>query len=251
MIPLTEHLRIVKEKDQKIHYLQKQLRYRDELDSVPATIMSQNQKAALSRTVKEIEASKPGPDGWFLLPDTNELSKSVGQSPKTYQKCLTYCDAIGNLEKKTKQVRDEDTKQVLYTETYVKPTNLTPYPRLYEAEKARNHGGDRLRCKCGSERIKKKVTYICMDCGEVHSEPPRFISPDDQFGIQVPEQECGHEDSYANPDSEATIVESYLIPDDQFGIQVEHDAKTNLTLLSNTIVLQDQLDPTVEDESNN
>jgi hypothetical protein len=249
VILLEEHLRIIKEKDQKIHQLEKRLRFREELDAVPAEVMSQNQKAALYTAVKAIETTKPDEKGRVLLPNTDDIAKSAGQSPKTYQKSLTYNDKmIGSIRKETLAVRD-DHGQIIYTETYVKPTERTFYPRLYEAEKARNHGGDRLTCRCGSERIKKKITYICMDCGEVHDEPPRFTSPEDQFGSPVNEHETEGNDS--SPDLEATIVDSYLVPEDQFGSTVESDRKPNLTLLITTNYLEDQLDPTVEDESNN
>lgn len=248
---LNDHLRIVKEKDQKIHLLEKQLRFRKELDAVPAEIMSQPQKAALNAAVKVIETTKPGPDGRILLNNTDDLAKSVGISQKRFQKHLTYCDEIGVIQKETLPVRDDNGK-ILYTETYVTPTNRTPYPRMYEAEQARNHGGDRLTCRCGSERIKKEVRYICMDCGEVHTKPPKFeppvepVEPEDQFGSTV-----NSEQETENTDPEATIVGSYLVPEDQLGLTVESDQRTNLTRSSNNYP-EDQLDPTVEaeDESN-
>jgi len=250
-IPLTEHLRIVREKDQKIHLLEKQLRFRAELDAVPAEIMSQPQKAALNTAVKVIETASPGLKGRVLLDHTDDLAKSVGMSVKRFQKHLTYCDEIGVLQKETLPVRDDNGK-IIYTETYVTPTNRTPYPRMYEAEQARNHGGDRLTCRCGSERIKKEVRYICMDCGEVHTKPPKFeppvepVEPEDQFGSTV-----NSEQETEQNDSEATIVDSYLVPEDQLGLTVESDLKANLTRSSNNYP-EDQLDPTVEaeDESN-
>ena len=250
-IPLKEHLRIVREKDQKIHLLEKQLRFRTELDAVPAEIMSQPQKAALNTAVKVIEATSPGLKGRVLLNNTDDLAKSVGMSVKRFQKHLTYCDEIGVLQKETLPVRDDNGK-ILYTETYVTPTNSTPYPRMYEAEQARNHGGDRLTCRCGSERIKKEVRYICMDCGEVHIKPPKFeppvepVEPEDQFGSMV-----NSEQETETPDSETTIIHSYLVPQDQLGLTVESDRKDDLTRSSNNYP-QDQLDPTVEakDESN-
>jgi hypothetical protein len=272
-ISIAEHLRIVKEKDQKIQQLRRQLRFRDELDSVPSKVMSQNHKAALNKALMTYQEEEKEPDGKALLRKTEELAKSVGMSTKTFQKALSYCDSIGILEKETKAIRDEETGGVKYMETRIKPTERASYPKLYEAGNPRNHGGDRLMCKCGSEHIKKKVSYICMDCGEVHSEPPRYYPPDDQFGIQVPqEQEYEHEqETEEGPNSETAIVEGFLGPDDQFGIQVgaddqigmqegpndqfgiqvfSPDQKANLTLLSNNKNLLDQVGIQVEGDSN-
>jgi hypothetical protein len=253
-IPTEEHFRIIKEKDQTIQSLKKRLRFRDELDSVPSEVMSQTQKAAFNRAVKELQLKEPDEDGWIPLEKTDDLAKESGMATKTFQKCLTYCHDIGTLEKKTKKVRDEDTGQVLYIETYVKRTELTLHPRLYEVEKERNHGGERIYCKCGSCRINRKAIYTCMDCGTVYDKKPDFLpplppnSPEDQVGLLDKEPK--------NEIEEAGIVDSYLVPDDQIGLL----DKNPETLLGPIIFppLYDQLGPldkkevvSDEDDSNN
>jgi hypothetical protein len=278
-ILLSEHLRIVREKDQKIHTLEKQLRFRAELDAVPSEIMSPAQKSALHTAVKVIETIGPDEKGRVLLKNTEDLAKSSGMSLQRFQKHLTYHDEIGVLKKETLPVRDDNGK-ILYTETYVRPTILTFSPRTYTTEKARNHGGDRLTCRCGSERIRKETRYICMDCGEVHTSPPRFeppaepVEPETQVASTVNcQQKTEHLDTEPTPvesnlvpetqvastvncqqktdhlDTEPTPVESNLVPETQVASTVNNNQNRNLTLISNNL-LQSQLDSTVKDESN-
>src|SRR2546429_1359570 len=127
-ITIEEHLRIIREKDQKIHTLERRLRLREDLDSVSAKVMSQNQKAAQYAAIKAIETLEPTTDGRVLLPNTDDLAKSAGMSAQTLQKALSHNDKIGSIKKETVPVRDKDGK-ILYTETYVQPTILTFTPK--------------------------------------------------------------------------------------------------------------------------
>lgn len=243
--------------------LKNQLKWRNDLDRVPAKVMSQNQKAALSRVVKEAQSREPAPDGWILLDKTDELAEDAGMSVKTLQRHLTYCKDLGTIDKKIERVRDKDTEMVVATNTYIKETELTPYPRQYKAQEERNHGGTRLRCKCGSERIEKRVTYICTDCGECYDKKPEYLppfdpnDPQDQFGFTDPEHECEHETEFADSDIDSepqdqfgfTAQESEDIdPQDQIGLTEDESRKPNLTLLSNNY-LSDQVVLMDRDES--
>src|SRR5712672_2736606 len=134
---LAEHMRIVREKDEKIHTLEKRLRLREDLDSVPAKVMSQNQNAAQYAVIKAIETTEPTAGGRVLLENTESLAKSAGMSQQKLQKALSYNDKIGNITKDTLPVRDKDGK-ILYTETYVRPTILTFTPKAYATEAPRN-----------------------------------------------------------------------------------------------------------------
>jgi len=245
--------------------LRNRLNWRDDLDRVPAKVMSQNHKAALNVAVKELQSKEPSPDGWIQLENTDSLAEDSGMATKTFQKCLTHNNKLGTIEKKIERVYEEGTNIVLATNTYVKETELTPYPRRYKAEEERNHGGTRLRCKCGSERIEKKVTYICTDCGECYDKKPEFQppfdpnEPEDQFGFTDPEHKCEHEqesaddnDIHSEPEDQFgfTAQESEDVdPQDQFVPTENESRKPNLTPLSNNYP-QDQLDPTAKDESN-
>jgi len=247
---VEEQDKVISNLNQRNRQLKRQLDWRDELDRVPAKIMSQNQKAALYRTVIETHSKEPDSDGWILIKDTDDIAKKTGMATKTLQKCLTHCNSIGGLRKKLEQVRDEDTKQVVATNTYIKQTERTPYPRMFEAEKDRNHGGERIYCRCGSCRIKKdtKVTYTCMDCGVVYDKKPEFLpplppdDPEDQIGLTAYEHEI---EDY---DLETTVIESAHDPEDQIGLTASH--KSNLTQLSNNYP-EDQVGLTAKDDSNN
>jgi hypothetical protein len=217
--------------------LRQQVKWRDQLDAVPAAVMSQNQKAALKVTLQDIQHKTPGPDGLVQI-ESWHLCKRAGMSKQTFLDHLAYCADLGILRKQTEQVRDPDSQQVIATDYFVGTTELTAHPYKYQAPQPRNHGGARPRCKnpaCRSERLQKRVikrTIItCLDCGEVQSD-----ETNDQTVMLN-----DHLDRQFDHAADSSVVESTLEP------QSEHDTpgrNVNLTTYK-TNVLERQLDDSV------
>lgn len=88
------------------------------------------------------------------------------------------------LRKQTQRVVTEDGAYT--TNLYIGTTDLIARPDLYHVEKPRNHGGERLLCPhCQSDRLQKKVTITCMDCGAVLDERSSQVNKEeaDEPGI--------------------------------------------------------------------
>src|SRR5712691_11640004 len=158
----------------EVGQLRQEIKWRDQLDAVPATVMSQNQKAALKVTLQDIQHKTPGTDGLVQI-ESWHLCKRAGMSKQTFLDHLAYCAELGILRKRTEQVRDPNSQQVIATDYFVGTTELTAQPYKYQAPQPRNHGGARPCCKnCQSERLQKRVIkrviITCLDCGEVQSD---------------------------------------------------------------------------------
>src|SRR5712691_9085679 len=150
---------IIHDLESEVAHLRQQLKWRDQLDAVSATVMSQNQKAALKVTLQDIQHKTPGTDGLVQI-ESWHLCKRAGMSKQTFLDHLSYCAELGILRKRTEQVRDPDSQQVMATDYFVGTTELTAYPYKYQAPQPRNHGGARPCCKnpaCRSERLQRRV----------------------------------------------------------------------------------------------
>jgi hypothetical protein len=160
----------------EVGQLRHELKWRDQLDAVPAAVMSQNQKAALKVTLKAIQHEMPGTDGLVQIESWN-LCKKAGMSKQTFLDHLSYCAELGILRKRTEQVRDPESQQVVATNLFIGTTEITAHPYKYQAPQERNHGGKRDLCTnpgCRSDRLQKRVIrrtiVICLDCGEIQSD---------------------------------------------------------------------------------
>ena len=118
--------------ESEVGQLRQQITWRDQLDAVPATVMSQNQKAALKVTLQDIQHKAPDADGLVQIASWH-LCKKAGMSKGTFLDHLAYCADLGILCKRTEQVRDPDSQQVIATNYYVGTTELTAYPSKYQA----------------------------------------------------------------------------------------------------------------------
>jgi hypothetical protein len=218
----------------EVGQLRQQLKWRDQLDAVPATVMSQNQKAALKVTLQDIQHKAPDADGLVQI-ESWHLCKKAGMSKGTFLDHLAYCADLGILRKHTEQVRDPDSQQVIATNYFVGTTELTAQPYKYQALKPRNHGGARPCCKnpaCRSERLQKRTIkrtiVVCLDCGEVQSDETsdQTVMLNDSLDSQV-------DDAAASP-----VVESTLEQQDKHHAS---DQNVNLTTIK-TNVLNSQVD---------
>jgi len=89
--------------------------------------MSQNQKAALKVTLQAIQHKTPDTDGLVQI-ESWHLCKKAGMSKGTFLDHLAYCADLGILRKRTEQVRDPESQQVIATNYFVGTTELTAYP---------------------------------------------------------------------------------------------------------------------------
>ena len=179
VVPYTQYQQAmtrIQHLEHEVGQLRTELQWRDNLDRVPASTMSQNQKAALRGVVKAIQKAEPVAEGKYqgmVQIESWNLARKLGMSKNTFLDHVSYCADLGIIKKSTEKIRDPDTYQITATNLYVAPTELTAQPLRYRAEKDRNHGGDR-HCKCGSNRLIKKVTrrvlIVCEDCGTVYSD---------------------------------------------------------------------------------
>ena len=217
--------------------LQQEIRWRDQLDAVPATVLSQNQKAALRVTLQDIGHHQAAGSDTLVQIESWHLCKKVGMSKQTFLEHLSYCAELGILRKQTEQVRDPDSQQVIATNYFVGTTELTAHPSQYQAVHPRNHGGTRARCKnptCRSDRLQKRVIkhtiVICMECGEVQSDDTsdETVMPSD------------HLDGQVDSSAASSVVESTLENQDN-----HHTRPQNVNLTTyKTNVLNSQLDIT-------
>ncbi len=160
------------ERDQLRHEcgeLRQEMRWIDQLLAVPAAVMSPSHKVTLRAVVKEIQSHTPDARGLVEIKSW-ELCQTVGQSKETFLSNLTYCaEQLGLLRK---QIERPGLAQGDFSANYfLGVTDRLAHPHTYTVSTPRQHGGLREVCPhCHSERLKKKVTVICQDCGAVLRE---------------------------------------------------------------------------------
>jgi transcription initiation factor TFIIIB Brf1 subunit/transcription initiation factor TFIIB len=174
-ITLLEH-----ERDQlrlECGELRQEMRWIDQLLAVPATVMSPSHKVTLRAVVKEIQSHTPDARGLVEIKSW-ELCQTVGQSKDTFLANLTYCtEQLGILRK---QVERPGRAQGDFSANYfIGVTDRLAHPHTYTVSTPRQHGGLREVCPhCHSERLKKKVTVTCQDCGAVLRESSSDVNTD-------------------------------------------------------------------------
>jgi hypothetical protein len=149
--------------------LRQEIHWIDKLLAVPASVMSPSQKVTLRAAAKAIQRHVPDESGLVQI-EFWKVCKTVGQSKDTFLDNLTYLsEKAGVLRKQTQRIVTEDGNYT--TNLYIGATEVIAHPERYRVEKPRNHGGERLLCPhCQSDRLRKKVTIICMGCGAVLDE---------------------------------------------------------------------------------
>ncbi len=152
--------------------LRQKLHWREQLDRVSNTTLSTGERATLRVTMQHLADKEPDEHGYYHL-DLWKIGKASGQSGGTVGKHLKYCaESVQLFERRETYVSDATTETGYRTEVGVKPdVARIANPLRYSATKARNHGGDRKTCPaCHSQRIRKKTTYTCMDCGTIFDQ---------------------------------------------------------------------------------
>jgi transcription initiation factor TFIIIB Brf1 subunit/transcription initiation factor TFIIB len=168
------------ERDQLRHEcgeLRQEMRWIDQLLAVPATVMSPSHKVTLRAVVKEIKSHTPDARGLVEIKSW-ELCQTVGQSKDTFLTNLTYCtEQLGILRK---QIERPGRAQGDFSANYfIGVTDRLAHPHAYTVNTPRQHGGPREVCPhCHSERLKKKVTVTCQDCGAVLRESSSDVNTD-------------------------------------------------------------------------
>ena len=131
--------------------------------------MSPSHKVTLRAVVKEIQSHTPNARGLVEIKSW-ELCQTVGQSKETFLSNLTYCaEQLGLLRK---QIERPGLAQGDFSANYfLGVTDRLAHPHTYTVSTPRQHGGLREVCPhCHSDRLKKKVTVTCQDCGAVLRE---------------------------------------------------------------------------------
>src|SRR5215470_4039305 len=172
----------IRELEQENNALRTEMRWIDRLLAVPAQVMSPSQKVTLRAAVKAYRQGTPDEKGFVQL-ESWKLCKTVGQSKDTFLDNLTYCtEKLGILQKRTERILDSDTN-TYSTNLSIGVTNLLAHPQHYRVDQPRNHGGERQICPhCQSDRLQRKITVTCIDCGAVldtHISEVNKSIPDD------------------------------------------------------------------------
>jgi transcription initiation factor TFIIIB Brf1 subunit/transcription initiation factor TFIIB len=168
------------ERDQLRHEcgkLRQEMRWIDQLLAVPAAVMSPSHKVTLRAVVKEIQSHPPDARGLVEIKSW-ELCQTVGQSKETFLTNLNYCaEQLGLLRK---HVERPGLAQGDFSANYfLGVTDRLAHPHMYTVNTPRQHGGPREVCPhCHSERLKKKVTVTCQDCGAVLRESSSDVNTD-------------------------------------------------------------------------
>jgi hypothetical protein len=168
------------ERDQLRHEcgeLRQEMRWIDQLLAVPAAVMSPSHKVTLRAVVKEIKSHTPDARGLVEIKSW-ELCQTVGQSKETFLSNLTYCaEQLGLLRK---QIERPGLAQGDFSANYfLGVTGRLAHPHTYTVSTPRQHGGLHEVCPhCHSERLKKKVTMTCQDCGAVLRESSSDVNTD-------------------------------------------------------------------------
>jgi hypothetical protein len=151
--------------------LKQELCWRDQLDRVPASIISVSQKATLRATILHLKGKEPDEQNFFKI-EPWKIGRLAGQSDQTVRENLTYCsEHVPLFRKKLKRVVDTEKPQGFRLETYLCPTELLPHPHQYQVAVPRNHGGKRITCPhCGSDKLQRRVSIYCTSCGELIGE---------------------------------------------------------------------------------
>jgi hypothetical protein len=160
----------IQELEKENSALHNEIRWIDRLLAVPASIMSPSHKVTLRAAVKAYQQGTPDENGMIQI-ESWKLCKTVGQSRQTFLDNLTYCaEKLGILMKKRERLVESDTNDYT-TNLFIGVTPLLAHPHHYKVETPRNHGGERQLCPhCQSDRLQRKVTMTCMNCGSVLDE---------------------------------------------------------------------------------
>jgi hypothetical protein len=111
------------------------------------------------------------------------------------------------------------------TNLYIGVTPRLSHPQQYQVETPRNHGGERQLCPhCHSDRLQRKVTMTCMNCGSVLDEKICLVNQGSHLDV--------------SSESQDDLADSRRMQDDQ---ESASDTIVNLTSIK-TNVLERQLD---------
>jgi len=166
----------IRQLEQENNALHTEIRWIDRLFAVPASIMSPSHKVTLCAAVKAYQQGTPDANGLVQI-ESWKLCTTVGQSRQTFLDNLTYCtEKLGILTKKREHLVESDTNDYT-TNLYIGVTPLLAHPQQYKVEQPRNHGGERQLCPhCQSDRLQRKVTITCMQCGSVVDENTSLVN---------------------------------------------------------------------------
>ncbi len=209
---------------ERIHALENEMGWIHKLLAVPASIMSPSHKVTLCAAVKAYQQGTPDANGLVQI-ESWKLCKTVGQSRQTFLDNLTYCaEQLGILTKKRERLVESDTNDYT-TNLYIGVTPLLAHPYQYKVEQPRNHGGERQLCPhCHSDRLQRKVTITCMQCGSILDEKISLVNQGSHLDVS-PESQIDHSTNEHMP------VDQEPIP----------DTNVNLTSIK-TNVLESQRD---------
>ena len=215
----------IRQLEQENSALHNEIRWIDKLLAVPASIMSPSHKVTLRAAVKAYQQATPDENGLVQI-ESWKLCKTVGQSKQTFLDNLTYCtEQLGILTKKRERLVDSVTNDYT-TNLSIGVAPLLARPHEYKAPTPRNHGGERRLCPhCQSDRLQRKVTITCMDCGSLLDETISLVNQASQL-----------DDSQKRQDHHQ--AENVQVEDDQ---EPAPDTHVNLTPFK-TNVLERQLD---------
>jgi hypothetical protein len=215
------------ERDQLRHEcgeLRQEMRWIDHLLAVPAAVMSPSHKVTLRAVVKEIQSHTPDARGLVEIKSW-ELCQTVGQSKETFLTNLTYCaEQLGLLRK---HVERPGLAQGDFSANYfLGVTDRLAHPHTYTVSTPRQHGGLREVCPhCHGERLKKKVTVICQDCGAVLRESSSDVNTDAAGNLTRDKNQETHrqvDDESFLPEQEPTTPPD-VSDDERGGLQAEND----------------------------
>jgi hypothetical protein len=171
----------IQELEKENNALHNEIRWIDRLLAVPASVMSPSHKVTLRAAVKAYQQGTPDEHGMVQI-ESWKLCKTVGQSRQTFLDNLTYCtEQLGILTKKRERLVDTDTNDYT-TNLYIGVTPRLSHPQEFKVETPRNHGGERQLCPhCQSDRLQRKVSMTCMNCGSVLDEKISLVNQGSQL----------------------------------------------------------------------
>jgi DNA-binding HxlR family transcriptional regulator len=153
--------------ERKINEYEMEIRWQNELDSLPNDPVSAEHKLILKHVRIIIKRLRCDTKSATCIHNT-ELVRRTGLSEDTIQRKLKDLTSWGWI---TRHIIRSRTKGGSYTTEQMISLTGNLYLALGAAPmpKKRNHGGDRRKCdSCGSENITIYVAYECRDCGHIH-----------------------------------------------------------------------------------
>lgn len=160
-VPYEIYAKVKQERDEALA----EIRFREQLDKVPAKVMSPGQKTAWRVLRAAYKEGVPDDEGWVQLIPA-KCAEQAGMSKGTLLEHGSYCeDKLGIMKKRVVTIRDPETHEIIRKDYYIALSEWADQPLHYQVEKEREHGG--RRCKCGSANLEIRTIITCRDCGEV------------------------------------------------------------------------------------